>query len=68
MLLDEPVGLERPEQAVNGSLGEPEALRKLAYAQASRARGKRLQNANRAVDGLDHAFCSFMVVECCSTL
>src|SRR6188472_3106711 len=40
MLLDEPVGLERPEQAVDGSLGEPEALRKLAYTEASRACGE----------------------------
>jgi len=68
-LLDhETVRLQRPQQAVHRSLGQPQALRELADAQASRACGQGFQDADRAVDGLDHNSRPFMVVECCSTL
>ena len=55
VLLDEAVREQRLEQAVDGGPGEVEPVGELAYAEASRARRERLQDARRAVDGLDRA-------------
>jgi hypothetical protein len=55
VLLDEPVGEKRLEQAVDGGAGELEPVRELAHTQPPRSRREGLQNASSAVDGLDRA-------------
>jgi hypothetical protein len=54
MLLDETVGLERSQQTVHGPLGELEAFRELADSEPAGAAGEGFEDANCAVDGLDH--------------
>jgi hypothetical protein len=46
VLLDEPVRLQRSQEAVDGALGEPEALRELAHAEPPGTRGEGLQDSN----------------------
>ena len=55
VLLDEAVGEQRLEQAVDGGAGELEPVRELAHTQPPRSRRKGLQNASSAVDRLDRA-------------
>ena len=55
VLLDEAVGLERLEQAVDGRRGEAEALRELGDAEPPRAAGEDLEDPRGAVDRLDRA-------------
>ena len=65
VLLDQAVRLQRPQKPVHGPLGEVEPDRDLADAEAPGAAAQGLQNADGAVDGLNHE--SF-IVEWCSTL
>src|SRR5213078_1499211 len=53
VLLDEAVGLQRLEQAVDGRPRELEALGELADAQPARPGGQRLEDRRRPIDRLD---------------
>ena len=55
VLLDEAVRLQRLQQAVDRRPGHPELVRELRHAEPPRARGQRLQDPRRPVDGLDRA-------------
>ena len=65
MLLDEIVGLQRAQEPVHRALGQPQANRELADAKAASAATQGLQDANRAIDGLNQ---EILIVEWCSTL
>ena len=54
VLLDETVRLERPQQAVDRALGEPEAVRELADSESPGAAGEGFEDADCSIDGLDH--------------
>jgi hypothetical protein len=68
VLLDETVLLQRPEQAVNGGLGEPDAIGEVGQAEPPGMLAERLQDAHGTVDGLNclHRYCriAFDIVEC----
>jgi hypothetical protein len=54
VLLDETVGLQRPQQAVDRALGKPEAGGELADAEPPGAAAQGLQDSNCAIDRLNH--------------
>ena len=53
VLLDEPDQLQRAQDSVDGSLGEPQFAGKLSHRQPARAPRKQPQDRGRALDGLD---------------
>ncbi len=68
VLLDEPVLLERPEQAVDRGLRQPDAVGEIGEAEPPRMLAEGLQDADCPVYGLNrlHGYCriAFDIVEC----
>ena len=65
VLLDQAVRLQGAQESVHRALRQPQPSRELAYAETARAAAQGLQNANRAIDRLNH---QVLIVEWCSTL
>ncbi len=53
VLLDEPVLLQRPKEAVDGRLRQPDPVGEVAQAEAARMLAQGLENADRPVHGLN---------------
>jgi hypothetical protein len=56
VLFDQPVVLERAQEAVHGAFGEAEPVRELAHSEPAGAGRQRFENPDRSVDGLDHLY------------